>query len=68
MSELRLEQDRLAVQRNTNAHLRAALLDLLEAPYLGGPAPALAKTNACYELGHPKRETGACYCGRRGKR
>ena len=45
-------------------HLRKVITDLLEAPYIGGPAPAITKTNACIELGHPKRETGACYCGK----
>jgi hypothetical protein len=63
--QLRLEQDRLAVQRSRNARLRAALIDVLEAPWLGGQMPAITRTNACYEVEHKaRRPDGQCVCGK----
>lgn len=62
---LRLAQDRLAIQRSTNARLRRVLADVLEAPWIGGPIPAIARTAACAELQHKaKRPDGGCVCGK----
>ena len=48
-----------------NTRLRALLIDLLEAPFLGGTAVALSRTNACYELDHQAvRADGGCACGK----
>ena len=60
--------------RRANA-LQIALLDVLRAPYVGGSAPAIARTSACALLGHPPKyatdpaektesERG-CICGMR---
>lgn len=62
---LRLEQDRLAVQRSKNARLRADIVDYLKALNHGGVLPGIALSNLCHDVQHPRvRQDGGCHCGK----
>jgi hypothetical protein len=60
---IQLAAERIRFQEK-NVRLRSVIVQLLEAPYLGGAMPAIARTNACLETDHTvKRPDGVCICG-----